>query len=104
MVHTPPAGRENKGIRTPPAPNVSNQLNPMASSIIGRKILPAAAAAFTANVASSGFDSHALCEVTSGKTSRASTTDNRFLMRDSGVREAVLRKRASWIMYSFCFI
>lgn len=75
----------------------------MASSIIGRKILPAAAAAFTANVASSGFDFHALCEVTSGKTSRA-CTDNRFLMRDSGVREAVLRKRASWIMYSFRFI
>lgn len=92
----------------------------MASSILGRKVFPAAAAALTANVASSNgisslldgkFDggwinssrSSSLCEVmksnASGKSNK--TNENMFLLRESGISEKVLRKRVS-AMFNLC--
>lgn len=89
----------------------------MASSIIGRKVFPAAAAALTANVASgNGFSSildgksdgdwmnttsRAVCEAVrsdraNGKGNKSN--ENRFLFGGSGVREAVLRKRVSPVL------
>eukprot|EP00804_Cyclotella_cryptica_P018705 CCRYP_007192-RA/>CCRYP_007192-RA protein AED:0.03 eAED:0.03 QI:254/1/1/1/0.33/0/4/1554/658 len=94
----------------------------MASSILGRKVFPAAAAAITANLACSGgvssmldgkFDglrtnfgttSRTLCE--DGRAEKVASVigksnpranDNLFLIKESGIRETVLRKRMTSI-------
>jgi hypothetical protein len=87
----------------------------MASSIIGRKVFPVAAAALTANLTSSSGgissildgksdggwinSSRAICEAVgfdyTTRKSDVRANDNIFLFKDSGVRETVLRKRVS---------
>jgi len=84
----------------------------MATSIIGRKTFPAAAAAavFTANN-TSNFDgrwirdlsSKAICEAISSNSETSKRyirpSSNMFLFQESGVRETVLRKRVSQLRF-----
>ncbi|KAL7517552.1 hypothetical protein ACHAWX_002465 [Stephanocyclus meneghinianus] len=94
----------------------------MASSILGRKVLPAAAAAFTANFtcgggvssmrddksdglwANVGTTTRTLCEA--GRSEKVKSvigkinpgaSNNLFLIKESGIRETVLRKRMTSI-------
>lgn len=111
--------------------NCSIDLNNMASSILGRKVLPAAAAAFTANFtcgggvssmrddksdglwANVGTTTRTLCEA--GRSEKVKSvigkinpgaSNNLFLIKESGIRETVLRKRVSACAHdeicSFC--
>ena len=87
----------------------------MASSILGRKVLPAATAALTANLTCTILDekldgswakfssaSRTLCEAMNTEKAEGGAgksilkaSDNMFLFRESGVRETVLRRRVS---------